>query len=77
MTECVTGITVRDIYVTHIATCVPIKMDELETVRKSYFEDHMDEVDRSDVIRTFSTVVLLLKGPMDRISSLNVYIQDI
>ena len=58
----------------HISPCVPIKMDELETVRKSYFEDHMDEVGRDTDV---STVVQLLKGPMDRISSLNVYIQDI
>ena len=72
-----TGITVTEIYMSHISPCVPIKMDELETVRKSYFEDHMDEFDRSDVIRTLSTVVQLFKGPMDRISSLNVYIQDI
>ena len=58
----------------HISPCVPIKMDELETVRKSYFEDHIDEVGRDTDV---STVVQLLKGPMDRISSLNVYIQDI
>ena len=50
----------------HISPCVPIKMGELETVRKSYFR-----------VRGDSTVVLLLKGPMDRISSLNMYIRDI